>query len=133
MATSDSHGNGPEGFDVVAGLARIAVGGGLRTAGWAVQSSFKFSRRVVRAALSPEEALQLARDMRQAARDLASDFADVADVEQRMPGAEAVSDVAKRVAEIVPRQVRSPGNGAAARPRSDDRDGASGRSLREEG
>jgi hypothetical protein len=58
---------GPEGLDAIPGLARIALSAGWHTAGWAVRTSFGVPRRMLELALSPEKAIDLARDVRDAA------------------------------------------------------------------
>src|SRR5436305_7709487 len=57
---------GPEGLDAIPGLARIALSAGWHTAGWALRTSFGVPRRMLELALSPEKAIDLARDVRAA-------------------------------------------------------------------
>jgi hypothetical protein len=74
----------PEGgpVDVVAGLARLAAGAWLRTAGWGVGASL----RLARAAGDPKVAGELARDVSQGVRGYARQFLGVADLEERIRG-----------------------------------------------
>ena len=54
MTDEHDHNGGPEGFDAVPGLARIALSAWWHTAGWAVRTSLRVPRQVVEIARSPE-------------------------------------------------------------------------------
>ena len=67
------------------GLARIAAGAARRTTGWALQNSLDASRRLLRAATSPDEALRLARDVRIQTTKIVNDLLDAAEVPDQVP------------------------------------------------
>lgn len=55
--------DGPQGLDAVPGLARIALTAWWHTTGWAVRNSLGLSRLMLEFALSPQKALERARDL----------------------------------------------------------------------
>ncbi len=57
--------DGPEGWDAVPGMARIALSAWWHATGWAVRNSVSVPSRVLELARSPEKALDLARAMSQ--------------------------------------------------------------------
>jgi hypothetical protein len=66
----------------VPGLLKVAASAWWHTTGWTVGASLRGSRRLVQAALSPDSAAELARDVQDAARRYARGLADLGDVEQ---------------------------------------------------
>jgi hypothetical protein len=54
---------GPEGLDALPGIARVALNAGWRTAGWALHTSARMPRIMVEVAISPEKAIELAREV----------------------------------------------------------------------
>ncbi len=52
---------GPEGLNVLPGMARVAVTAWWHTAGWAVRAGVKAPRVMVELALSPERSRELAK------------------------------------------------------------------------
>jgi abortive infection alpha-like protein len=116
---------GPEGSDALQGMARLAATAGWRTSAWTVRSSLRASRRMMRAAVSPGEAVSLARDFAHVASVIARDLSELTGVQPPGGPAGAAADVAQKVADAVPMSFsadgRSDGN---AHPQ---------RSLREEG
>jgi Abortive infection alpha len=68
----DRRDEGPEGLDAIPALARIALSAGWHTAGWALRTSVGVPRRMLELALSPEKAIDLAREVRDAAPGPAS-------------------------------------------------------------
>jgi Abortive infection alpha len=63
MSMVDDHDDGPQGFDALAGAARIALSVWWHTTEWAVRTSLGVPRRAVRLALDPERVLDRARDL----------------------------------------------------------------------
>lgn len=99
---------GPDGFDAVPGLARIAATAAWHTTGWALTKSVHVSRRVATAAASPREALRLARDVRQSTQSLLLDVINATEVGQRVSGGAApAAEAARRVVNDVVSSQRS--------------------------
>lgn len=124
---------GPEGVDALPGMARIVAAAWWHTTGWALQTSLRGSRRLAEAAMSPEQAIVLLRDVRDAAQDALLELIEVTDLSRRVDGAGAAGDMAKRMADIVPMPGRSSERGADQNGDRSEDHGPSERSLREEG
>lgn len=66
------------------GLARVGAGVYVKTAGWALGGSLRAGRRVARAAMSPEAAAELARDVRDGVRSAARELVGMTEIEDRL-------------------------------------------------
>jgi Abortive infection alpha len=119
---------GPEGSDALQGIARLAATAGWRTSAWTVRSSLRASRRMARAAVSPGEAVGLARDAAHVASVIARDLSELTGVQPPTGPAGAAADAARKVADAVPTSLRPDGT-----PGYSDGDSRPQRSLREEG
>ncbi|MHB8659042.1 MAG: Abi-alpha family protein [Solirubrobacteraceae bacterium] len=101
--------DGPDGLDALPGLARIAVSAWWHTTGWALNTSLRASRRIMVAAVSPEKAADLVREVRDSTETVLAEALRLTDLADRVNGGgttgRARSDVAKRVADVVPADV----------------------------
>jgi hypothetical protein len=129
-----SRARGPDGIDAVPGLARIAVSAWWRTSGWALQSSWHASRRLAGAAVSPEKAWTLARDVGERTQDMLLGVLNTTEVGQRVSTtAQPAADAARRiVGDVVPSPRRSDAgaDGGSAAPANGS---APEHSLRDDG
>jgi len=91
----------PIGADSIPGLARVAASTAWNTTGWAVQTYVSIGRRLFDVALHPEHAVDLAADLRRAARDVAGNVV-TEDTEQRVRQAAKQNPVTHAVANAVP-------------------------------
>jgi Abortive infection alpha len=73
-------------FEAAPGLARIAAGAWLRTAGWTAGSALRASRRIAGVATGRESAIDLARDAQAELVDVAQRVLGVSELEQRLVG-----------------------------------------------
>ena len=73
-------------LDAAPGLARIAAGAWLRTAGWTAGVALRAGRRTVSAAISGENPLELIRDVQIELIDGAQRLLGVSELEQRLGG-----------------------------------------------
>jgi hypothetical protein len=64
---SEPRDEGPEGLEAIRGLARIALSAGWHTVGWAVRTSLRVPVTMLELARSPEKAIDLGREVRNAA------------------------------------------------------------------
>ncbi|MDT0200332.1 Abi-alpha family protein [Nocardioides sp. AE5] len=94
-----------------ASLARLAAGAAWHTTGWAVSTGFGLGRRLVRAASSPEQAVEFASDVATAARVLVNGVASVA-----MKAADNGTAEGSREAESQPLRRSNPLAASAQRP-----------------
>jgi hypothetical protein len=82
-------------LDAFPGLARVAAGAWLRTAAWGVEASLRVASRVAQAAVSPDDAVRLAREVGSGVRDYARELLGISDLDERvgqlMPGPVAPS------------------------------------------
>ena len=115
---------GPEGADALQGVARLAATAGWRTAGWTLRNSVRASQRAMRAALSPTEALQLARDLVHGASIVARDIGQLTGLAPTGPSA----DLARKMTDAAPSPESPDGSS-----HDGDRNGRPEHSLREEG
>jgi hypothetical protein len=91
-----------EDHGLVGGLARIAASAAWHTSGWALGNYVRASRRVVEAALSPAEAVRLARDVQRGTESLLVGLLGSTEVGQRVSSStNPAVDVARRVADAV--------------------------------
>lgn len=96
--------------DVLPGLIRIAGGAWLRTATWALTEYLRFTARILRAARSPEEAVELVYEVGGGLRTYARELLGIAELDER-------------VMQLMPAGSRSgPGSSMAARARAVNRD-----------
>ncbi|HWF55665.1 MAG TPA: Abi-alpha family protein [Solirubrobacteraceae bacterium] len=131
MTVADDDPEGPDGLDALPGLARIAASAAWRTSGWALGTYLHTARRVAEAAISPRQAVRLARDVQHGTEDLVRGLINSTDVGQRVNSGPA-GDVARRAVHDVAAVV-----GTQRPPRRDDHDPGNGhvsdRTLRDEG
>jgi hypothetical protein len=66
------------------GLARVGAGVYLRSAGWALGTSLRATRRLAEAAASGESAAQLAGDVRKGVRQAARELVGLTEIEERL-------------------------------------------------
>jgi len=97
-------------IDALPGLLRFGASASWKTAEWTLHSYARVARRFLGAAASPEEAADLASDVREMARGAARDLASVGGVGERVMSAMPEGGVAERVASAA---------ADAARPRSE--------------
>ena len=123
---------GPSGLAAVPGLVRIGASAWWHATEWTLDTSVRAGRRVMRAASSGESAVELAEDLREAARGVARDIVGVTDIEERVrsavPQAEAARSAVARAAAAVswpPQADPKPAGGSSPAPgRSRSRDGS---------
>jgi hypothetical protein len=84
LADQPAMGDGP--LDAAPGLARIAAGAWLRTAGWTAGLALRAGRRTVAAAMSGENPLNLLRDAQIELVDGAQRLLGVSELEERIAG-----------------------------------------------
>jgi Abortive infection alpha len=99
---ADGHHNGASGatersasagaLESAPGLARIAAGAWLRTAGWTAGSALRAGRRVANVAVGRESAVDLARDAQAEVVEIAQRVLGVNELEQRLGGLLAKPD-----------------------------------------
>src|SRR5947209_6230254 len=95
--------------DVLPGLIRIAGGAWLRTVTWALTEYLRLTARMMRAARSPEEAVQLVSEVGSGLRAYARELLGIAELDER-------------VRQLMPAGTRSgPGSSMAARARGGGR------------
>jgi len=113
----DAHNDGDSGVvEALPGLARVAVGAGLRTATWGVEASLRLGARMARAATSPDDVVALVEDLGSGIRTYARELLGISDLDERV------------------RQLMPPQAGAArSRMPSRSRAQATSLSLREQG
>jgi hypothetical protein len=99
---------GPAGLDAVPGLARIAVTAGFHTGTWALSKSLRFSKRIAGVVVSPEKALDLAQEIRLNVRRTLIQVIALTDLDKKVAetAGPVATDVAKRVVNAVPTQLR---------------------------
>jgi hypothetical protein len=88
----------PRGQSLVPGVVRLAATAWWHTTEWTVSTSVKTAGRLLSVAVHPETAGELARDVRNLARDLVG----ATDLEDRVRGATPTAENARRMAESVP-------------------------------
>jgi hypothetical protein len=109
MSFEDPEGREPPDQSIVPGVVRLAATAWWHTTEWSVGMSLRASRRLLEAAVSPDSAGDLVRDVREAARGAARELIGLTDIEDRLRNAPAAGGTARKVAESVP------GAGAALR------------------
>jgi hypothetical protein len=109
MSVEEPGDRAPSDQSALPGLVRLAATAGWHTAEWGVGLSLRASRRLLEAAVSPERAGDLVRDVREATRATAREVIGMTDIEERLRSAPDAGDAARKVAESVP------GAGAALR------------------
>lgn len=104
------------GLEVVPGLARVAASAWLHTAEWTAATGLRATRRLLKAAVSPESAATLASDLQDTVRGYARELVGVTDLEERVRSvAPRTTGMASAVASAV--TPRGQEDAAAAPPR----------------
>ncbi len=104
------------GLEAVPGLARVAASAWLHTAGWTASTGLRATRRLLKAAVSPESAATLAGDLQETVRGYARDLVGVTDLEER---ARSVAPRTTGMASAVASAVAPRGSDADAPPPPD--------------